>query len=548
MSELFTQEELGQYVDWTSLEYYDKRVKEYIDARCTEDLKIGGDKHSSWFSEAPDKANINKLYRVINEFETGATFEESGISCGAGSVIYLDNTRAGLRYKLLVNMPSLNTTLEDSVASIDASLADLTTRMTSVESTQVVLQHQADKADVESSTLKSRITKLEDDVEDAEERISEVVEDLRATEHSIHDQLHSHELRLNTLSSNFATKLEVHSAVSELETKINNLTHVDLEDYATNESVDKKISDAIDAVDQNKANKSDLASVATTGSYRDLTDTPVIPSTEGLATEEFVQEAIKSVVVPDLEDYAKKEDLPTKISELDNDSGYVTEQHLTGLATEQFVREQLANIPDVDVSNLATKEEVAAKADKDYVDTAMQEIGVDLANYATKDYVRDQIANAQLGDGDGEIIIDLEYLATKTELASTKSELLEVIESQKSNLLFSETGDAAIQLHVVDNKSVVDAVLEQEQTGIYTIYCESGCTDNPVATSVLRGLCHVAEVSPSSEAWILLLDESGTTYTKYIRAGVASAWNTSVTEEVVNQKFESLNSIQYGTF
>lgn len=51
------------------------------------------------------------------------------------------------------------------------------------------------------------------------------------------------------------------------------------------------------------AKTEDLAAVATSGSYNDLTDKPEIPSIEGLATETFVTNA--------LGDYAKTEDLAT---------------------------------------------------------------------------------------------------------------------------------------------------------------------------------------------------------------------------------------------
>ena len=68
-------------------------------------------------------------------------------------------------------------------------------------------------------------------------------------------------------------------------------------------------------------NKSDFS-----GSYNDLIDTPAIPSIEGLA---------------------KTEDIPTKVSDLENDSKYQTESDvtttLTDYATKTYVGEQIAN-------------------------------------------------------------------------------------------------------------------------------------------------------------------------------------------------------------
>ena len=108
-----------------------------------------------------------------------------------------------------------------------------------------------------------------------------------------------------------------------------------------------------DAVDwANITSKPDFKTVATTGSYNDLTDKPTIPS---------------------------------KVSELENDSNYLTsvpEEYVTetelagknyatvsqipsldGYATEAWVGEQGYLTEHQDISNLATKEELASKAD-----------------------------------------------------------------------------------------------------------------------------------------------------------------------------------------
>ena len=72
-------------------------------------------------------------------------------------------------------------------------------------------------------------------------------------------------------------------------------------------------------------NKSDFS-----GSYNDLIDTPAIPSIEGLA---------------------KTEDIPTKVSDLENDSKYQTESDvtttLTDYATKTYVGEQMAKEEDL---------------------------------------------------------------------------------------------------------------------------------------------------------------------------------------------------------
>lgn len=80
-----------------------------------------------------------------------------------------------------------------------------------------------------------------------------------------------------------------------------------------------------DAVDWSKVqNKPEFADVATSGDYNDLSNKPAIPSVEGLASEAYVNEKVAAIVIPEV---------PTKVSELENDKGYLTEhQSLEGYA------------------------------------------------------------------------------------------------------------------------------------------------------------------------------------------------------------------------
>jgi len=80
------------------------------------------------------------------------------------------------------------------------------------------------------------------------------------------------------------------------------------------------------------AKKTDLFSK----SYNDLTDKPTIPSIEGLATEDYINNAIANIKHPAS---------PTKVSDLENDAGYITS----------------ADIPETDLSNYYTKTEVDNK-------------------------------------------------------------------------------------------------------------------------------------------------------------------------------------------
>ena len=74
---------------------------------------------------------------------------------------------------------------------------------------------------------------------------------------------------------------------------------------------------AADSIDWSKVqNKPNFADVATSGDYNDLSNKPTIPSVAGLASETYVNEKVAAIVIPEV---------PTKVSELENDKGYLTE-------------------------------------------------------------------------------------------------------------------------------------------------------------------------------------------------------------------------------
>lgn len=78
-----------------------------------------------------------------------------------------------------------------------------------------------------------------------------------------------------------------------------------------------------DSVEWDKVqNKPNFANVSTSGDYNDLSNKPTIPSVAGLASETYVNEKVAAIVIPEV---------PTKVSELENDKGYLTEhQSLEG--------------------------------------------------------------------------------------------------------------------------------------------------------------------------------------------------------------------------
>lgn len=126
--------------------------------------------------------------------------------------------------------------------------------------------------------------------------------------------------------SNYYTKSEVDSAIAANE--------VDLSGYAKTEDI-PDVSAFITAIPDEYVTESDLTSRGYltehqdlseyakkselfSKSYNDLTDTPAIPSIEGLASETYVDEAIANIDIPDIDlsGYALKSDVEVKADEI----------------------------------------------------------------------------------------------------------------------------------------------------------------------------------------------------------------------------------------
>ena len=207
----------------------------------------------------------------------------------------------------------------------------------------------------------------------------------------------------------FLDKRGTDHLIDELKAYIDSISNgnVDLSDYVTKEELQAKL----DALDINI----DLSSYAT---KEELTQ--AINSID-------LSAYAKKTDIPSLDGYAKTSEIPSKVSQLENDSnylssipeeyvtetelnakGYLTEHQdlsayalkteipsLDGYATTQYVDNAIANVPsggNVDLSNYYTKAETNALipstdglATTEYVDNAVSNIPTtDLSNYYTK--------------------------------------------------------------------------------------------------------------------------------------------------------------------
>lgn len=115
-----------------------------------------------------------------------------------------------------------------------------------------------------------------------------------------------------------------------------------------------------------------------------------IPSVEGLATEEYVQEQVASIPTPDVSGQIAehnayvaahsdiREAIPTKVSELINDACYLTQhQSLEGYATEAYVDNKVSSLVDSAPETLNTLNELATALgdDPNFATTLATQIG-----------------------------------------------------------------------------------------------------------------------------------------------------------------------------
>ena len=280
-------------------------------------------------------------------------------------------------------------------------------------------------------------------------------------------------------------KKEIPNKVSELENDSGYLTeHQDLSDYAKTTDLhshtNKNVLDDISATDVSNWNDANVHSqtphapstaqpnfiedIKVNGASLLINDKTVnidlskyakktdIPSTDGLATTKYVDNAIANIPTGgdiDLSNYYTKEETNALIPSTE---GFVTKEYvdnvvsnipttdLTGYATKEYVSTAINSIPATDLSNYYTKEEtdMLIPSLNGYVtETELEAKGYltehqDLSNYATKDeipslngyatedYVAEQISNIPS--------VDLTDYATKNEIPDVSGFITEIPE------------------------------------------------------------------------------------------------------------------------
>lgn len=141
-----------------------------------------------------------------------------------------------------------------------------------------------------------------------------------------------------------------------------------------------------------------------------LRENPPRVDLEGYATKEYVDNAIAAISAVDLSDYFTKEEANAKFAtkeEIPSTSGLATEEFVnskvSGLASESYVDDAVAAVPQPDLSGYALKSEIpstAGLATEQYVNEAVSNVEVDLTGYATETYVNEAVAGIEIPEVD----------------------------------------------------------------------------------------------------------------------------------------------------
>ena len=283
------------------------------------------------------------------------------------------------------------------------------------------------------------------------------------------------------------------------------------------------------------------------GSYKSLTDKPVIPSIEGLASEEYVNEAIENLQLPS--NLATKEDIPTNVSELENDSGFITK---TELEDKNYL------VYD-DVTHFALKEEVPTKISELEDDKNIATLN-DLHGHNNKTVI-DGITSEQVAKWDRNTSFDGDYYSLKNRpnipthtsnlqndsgfISEIPNEYITEAELENKGYLtehqdlseYAKTKDIPTKVSELENDNDYISEIPSE----YITETELENTINNIEKTVSSD---IQPVDNNVTLWINTSENETTTVTRINDETVAS--NTTWSSEKVNTLISSLKLIKEG--
>lgn len=227
-----------------------------------------------------------------------------------------------------------------------------------------------------------------------------------------------------------------------------------------------------------------LANVAKSGSYNDLTNKPTIPSIQGLATEQYVDDAVANAQLGggeggtgvNLESYAKTEYVDNQIQEYTDGKKqrYVTnEQYKAMSEEEQNNPEMVWNILDPEEQPIPADLSISTDNHVRLIDDKGNSIGQGIVIDTDR---KEVILMSPIGYGYRLIVSDEGQL-------STERAILHCTSLKLDQTLLSLTVNESIQLN-----AIVEPIQTDDEI-VWTASTENCTVDNGLVTAVSLGNC-----------------------------------------------------------
>ena len=270
----------------------------------------------------------------------------------------------GLKYYDKLIKEYIDDKAQKSDEKLNTSVDEVNEKISKVEADVARLDERSAALSAEISENESAIVDLFDKFNDVQQQVSTNTADIENNKKAI---AHDHDLieQLVRDVENKSSEGHKHNA-----SDIVDLVLPDLNNYITRPEVTEQIATSLQGYATEQFVREKILEAEIADEDVDLSDyytksevDALIPSVDGFASEEFVATAIAAIEIPEV---------PTKVSELENDAGYITSE----------------DIPETDLSNYYNKSEtenLIAEAVKD-----IEHPTVDLDGYATEEWVNTQ--------------------------------------------------------------------------------------------------------------------------------------------------------------
>ena len=284
-------------------------------------------------------------------------------------------------------------------------------------------------------------------------------------------------------------------------------------DYVYTEVEIKRYEDLSKRIDE--IEKNGISEEVITNAVENYLDEHPVDLT-GYATEAYVDTAISNIPEVDLSKHALKSEIPTKVSQLQNDSKFITRDE----------------VPQTDLSEYITESELNAK------------------DYATEKYVDDAIANIDIPEG-GDVDLSDYYTKEETDLAIYNSKDTYYIDFSNATTERQPATEEMIEFvtrfvaglnvcaHIKDTSSTDlprgwQAVSAEKMPGNNIRFIPTGLRPDILADNV-KNKCYVYRVKEdSTDGWI------------YYRESSYSF--TLTTKEYVDSLFEGIATAEGGAY